>query len=84
MVTKTLVIATVIVAITAAFALAPLVTSSAMALRNGGSQESTTCIHNGNGAPTGSPPCGPGSSAQPVTTTTYKCHGKFQATPCGT
>jgi hypothetical protein len=80
--TKTLVIATVIVAVTAAFAIAPFVTSSAMALRNGGSQSTTTCVHNGNGAASGSPPCGPGASSTPITTTTFKCHGKFQSTPC--
>jgi hypothetical protein len=83
--TKTLVIATVIVAVTAAFAIAPFVTSSAMALRNGGSQSTTTCQHNGNGAsssPDSGGNCGPGASSTPITTTTYKCQGKFQTTPC--
>ena len=79
---KTLVVAAVIVAATAAMAIAPLVTSSAMALRNGGSQTTQTCVHNGNGAASGSPPCGPGASSTPITTTTFKCHGKFQSTPC--
>jgi len=77
--TKTLVIAAVIVAVTATFALAPLV-SSAMALRNGGSVSTTTCVHNGNGRTTSCPPTG--SSSTPITTTTYKCQGKFQSTPC--
>src|SRR5215212_6827673 len=71
--TKTLVIATVIVAVTAAFALAPLVTSSAMALRNGGSQSTPTCVHNGNGATTGGACTGNGNSAQTVIQTQYKC-----------
>jgi hypothetical protein len=80
--TKTAVITAVIIAAaTAVLVIAPL-GAPVMALRNGGSTQTTTCVHNGNGAPGGSPPCGPGESAQPVTTTTYKCHGKFQATPC--
>jgi hypothetical protein len=80
--TKTLILATVIVAVTAAFAIAPFVTSSAMALRNGGSQQQQTCVHNGNGDTTSGPCTGNGNSAQTVTTTQFKCHGKFQSTPC--
>jgi hypothetical protein len=79
--TKTLVIAAaVMIAATAAFALTPLVTSSAMALRNGQSQTTTTCFHNGNGANEGTTTtgtCGPGQSSQPVTTTTTKCQGRI-------
>jgi hypothetical protein len=78
---KTLVIAAVIIAATAAFALAPLVTSSAMALRNGGTQTTSSCVHNGNGATTstGTTNCGPGESSQPVIQQQTKCQGKFVA-----
>jgi len=80
--TKTLVIAAAILAATAAFALAPLVTSNAMALRNGGSQTTDTCVHNGNGDTSSGACSGKGNSAQTVTQTQYKCKGKFQSSPC--
>lgn len=69
--------AVIIAAATMAMALAPIVTSNALALRNGGSV--TTCLHNGNGQQVD---CGStnGNSAQ--STTQYKCQGKFQSTPC--
>jgi hypothetical protein len=70
--TKTLVIAAVIIAATAAIALAPLATYNAMALRNGDS--TTRCVHNGNGADR----CGPGQSSTEVTCT--KVRGKFVCT----
>ena len=83
---KTIVIAAVIIAATAALVIAPL-GAPVMALRSGGSTTTTTCVHNGNGQPAGEPDpatgeCGPGSSAAPVTQTTFKCKGKFQSTPC--
>jgi hypothetical protein len=78
----TLVIVAAMIAATAAFALAPLVTSNAMALRNGGSQTTQTCVHNGNGDTTSGACTGNGNSAQTVTQTQYKCQGKFQSTPC--
>ena len=65
-----------------AFALAPLVASSAMAIRNGASQTTETCVHNGNGQTSSGPCSGNGNSAQTIEQTTYKCHGKFQNTPC--
>lgn len=76
------IIAAVIIAVTAAMAIAPLVTSSAMALRNGGSQTTETCVHNGNGATTSGACTGNGNSAQTQTQTQFKCQGKFQSTPC--
>jgi hypothetical protein len=81
--TKSLVIAAVIIAATAALAIAPVVTSNAMALRSGGSEERDTCVHNGNGRTTSGACSGDrGSSESTVTQTVYKCKGKFQATPC--
>jgi hypothetical protein len=53
-----------------------------MALRNGGSQTTQTCVHNGNGDTTSGPCTGKGNSAQTQTQTQFKCQGKFQSTPC--
>jgi hypothetical protein len=88
--TKTLVIAAaVMIAATAAFALTPLLASSAMALRNGGQTQTTSCTttHNGNGASsttsgTCDPSTVPGNSASQTQTTTTctKVHGKFVCT----
>lgn len=80
--TKTLVIAAVLIAATAALALAPLATPNAMALRNGGSITVPTCTHNGNGETTEGPCEGKGKSSQDTSQTLYKCKGKFQNTPC--
>jgi hypothetical protein len=77
--TKTLVIAAVIIAATAAFALGPLVTSSAMAARGGvnpGGGTTQTCVHNGNGATSDGACSNPSGTTQ--TTTCVKVHGKFQ------
>jgi hypothetical protein len=83
--TKTLVIAAaVMIAATAAFALAPLLASSAMALRNGGTQETQTCVHNGNGRTTDGACTGNGNSANTITTCTQKVRGQFVTTTCPT
>jgi hypothetical protein len=79
--TKTLVIAAVMIAATAAFALAPLVTSSAIAARGGvnpGGTTSTECVHNGNGGTTSGSCSNPSGTTQ--TTTCTKIHGKFHCT----
>jgi hypothetical protein len=80
--TKTLVIAAaVMIAATAAFALTPLVTSSAMAAKGGvnpGGSTTTTCVHNGNGNPSDGACSNP--SGTTVTTTCTKVHGKFTCT----
>lgn len=66
--TKTLPIAAVIIAATAAVAVAPLVILNAMAAPNGST--TTTCVH-GNGADK----CTPGSSSTTVTCT--KTNAKY-------
>jgi hypothetical protein len=66
--TKTIVIAAVIVAATAAMAIAPLALT-ANAAPNGST--TTTCVHNGNGADK----CTGGSSSTTVTCT--KVNGKY-------
>jgi hypothetical protein len=63
--TKTLVIAVVIIAATAALAIAPLAISNAMAAPNG----DVRCVHNGNGADK----CTGGNSATKCT----KTNGKY-------
>ena len=78
--TKTLVIAAVIIAATAALAIAPLA-SNAMAARNGDTQSTCTSFHNGNGA-TGSCDNVHGKSSHTVTTTCTKVQGKY--TDCTT
>ena len=70
--TKTITIAAVIVAPTAAMAIAPLATLNAMAAPNGST--TTTCVHNGNGADK----CTGGSSTTTVTCT--KEQGKYVCT----
>ena len=70
--TKTLPIAAVIIAATAAVAIAPLVILPAMAAPNGST--TTSCVHNGNGADK----CTPGSSSTTVTCT--KTNGKYVCT----
>jgi hypothetical protein len=67
--TRTLVIAAVIIAATAALSIAPLAITSANAAPNGDTQ--TRCVHNGNGADK----CGPGSSSTEVTC--VKTKGKY-------
>lgn len=78
--TKTLVIAAVIIAATAALAIAPLA-SIAMAAPNGDQQSSCTAFHNGNGK-TGSCDSVHGKSSHTVTTTCTKTKGKY--TDCTT
>jgi hypothetical protein len=78
--TKTLVIAAaVMIAATAAMAIAPLLASSAMAIRNGEQQFTDTCVHNGNGRTTEGACSGNGNSANTVTTCTQKVRGQFVA-----
>ena len=67
--TKTITIAAVIVAPTAAMAIAPLAALNVMAAPNGST--TTTCVHNGNGADK----CTGGSSSTTVTCT--KENGKY-------
>lgn len=70
-----------IVAVTAAFALAPLVTSPAMADRGGfnpGGGTTQTCVHNGNGATSDGACSNPSGTTQ--TTTCTKFRGKFTCT----
>jgi hypothetical protein len=67
--TKTITLVAVIVAATAAMAIAPLATLNAMAAPNGST--TTTCVHNGNGADK----CTGGSSTTTVTCT--KVNGKY-------
>lgn len=69
--TKTLVIAAVIIAATAALAIAPSA-SNVMAEPNGSTR--TSCVHNGNG----DDKCGPGNSSTEVTCT--KTKGKYVCT----
>jgi hypothetical protein len=80
--TKTLVIAAaVMIAATAAFALAPLLASSAIAAKGGvnpGGGTTETCVHNGNGRTSDGACSNP--SGTTVTTTCTKVHGKFQCT----
>jgi hypothetical protein len=72
---QTVAILAVVVAATAAFALAPLVTSSAMAAKGGVNPGgSTTCVHNGNGD-TSDGAC---SNPSGTTQTCVKVHGKFE------
>jgi hypothetical protein len=61
-----------------AFALAPLVSSSAMAIKNGDSTTTTTCTHNGNGAQSSGECSNPSGTTS--TTTCTKIHGKFVCT----
>ena len=78
---QTVAILAVMIAATAAFALVPLVTSSAMAAAGGvnpGGSETTTCVHNGNGATSSGSCSNPSGTTQ--TTTCTKVHGKFQCT----
>jgi len=61
-----------------AFALAPLVASSAIAAKGGvnpGGSESTTCAHNGNGKISDGACSNPSGTTQTITCT--KVHGKF-------
>lgn len=74
--TKTLVIAAVLIAATAAVALAPsLAMQKALAAPNG--DQIVTCTHNGNGADR----CGPGQSSTETTCT--KTKGKYVCTQTG-
>lgn len=78
--TKTLVIATVIIAATAALAIAPLA-STVWAERGGRNTQGDTtveqCTHNGNGETTSSSDCGPGNSEQDTSYDLFKCRGKY-------
>lgn len=79
--TKTIVIAAIMIAATAGLALAPTVTSDAMAAKGGvnpGGGTTTTCVHNGNGATSGGACSNPSGTTQ--TTTCTKVHGKFTCT----
>jgi hypothetical protein len=80
--TQTKVIFTAIIAVTAMLALSPLLSSNVMAIKNGASQTTESCVHNGNGQTSGGSCSGNGKSATTVEQTTYKCQGKFQSTPC--
>jgi hypothetical protein len=69
------------IAATAAFALAPLVTSSAIAAKGGvnpGGSTTTECVHNGNGASSDGACSNPSGTTQ--TTTCTKVHGKYTCT----
>jgi hypothetical protein len=76
--TKTLAIVAVMIAATAAFALAPLMTSNAMARDK--TTTSTECVHNGN-LQTSSGECTHGKSGTTVTTT---CTGHGNKIQCST
>jgi hypothetical protein len=76
--TKTLVMAAVMIAATAALALAPTITSTAMAVKPTGPPGGTQCVHNGNGATTEGP-C-KNKSGTTVVTTCEKVRGKFVCT----
>lgn len=78
--TPTIIVAAVIIAATAALAIAPLAT--VMALSNGDSITVKSCTHNGNGRTTDGACSGKGNSAQTNTQILYKCQGKFTTTPC--
>jgi hypothetical protein len=79
--TRTLVMAAVMIAAAMAFAISPLVTSSAMAAKGGvnpGGSTTTTCTHNGNGDTSSGSCSNPSGTTQ--TTTCTKVHGKFTCT----
>jgi hypothetical protein len=80
--TKTLVMAAAMIAATAALALAPTFTSTAMAAKGGvnpGGGTTEECVHNGNGRVTEGE-CTNGNSGNTVTTTCEKIRGKFVCT----
>lgn len=69
------------IAATAAFALAPMLTSTAMAAKGGvnpGGGTTQTCVHNGNGKTSDGACSNPSGTTQ--TTTCEKVHGKFHCT----
>jgi hypothetical protein len=79
--TKTLAIVAVMIAATTAFALAPVLASSAMAAKGGvnpGGGTTTECVHNGNGKTSEGSCSNPSGTTQ--TTTCKKVHGKFTCT----
>ena len=81
--TKTLVMASVMIAATAALALAPTFTSTAMADKGGvnkGTSTTTECVHNGNGRTTDGTCDNPSGTTQ--ITECQKVRGKF--TDCET
>lgn len=74
--------AAVVIAATAAVALVPTVTSTAMAAKGGvnpGGGTTEECVHNGNGRTTEGE-CTNGNSGNTVTTTCQKIRGKFVCT----
>jgi hypothetical protein len=79
--TKTLVMAAVMIAATAALALAPTFTPNAMAAKGGvnpGGSTDTECVHNGNGRTAEGACTNP--SGTTVITTCEKIRGKFVCT----